>query len=678
MLSTGTPVLACGTPPHFAHTYFPAIDGLRAIAILLVVAFHAGVPHVGGGFIGVDVFFVLSGFLITGLLAREIENTGRIDLLDFYARRARRLLPALTLVLIATLIAGSVLLVPVGEQQNLAKSAIAASGFLANIFFWRTQSSYFAGPSEEIPLLHLWTLSVEEQFYIVWPLALIAIAAITHRRAGWTRRAIVVALTLASIASLAACVWFTPSRQALTFYTVPFRAWEFGAGALLAFVPFAAHGRALDLCGAALVISGLAAVIGSAFLFDSGTTFPGVAAALPVLGTAAAIAGVRGSPDAWPARALASLPMVTIGKLSYSWYLWHWPLLALGRANAMGEHSASRDALLVLLALALSAATFRWVEEPARRSKIGPFAGAVSSVVAGLVLMLASASLAGFVWGRAEQRVAGDSLLRAADRALSEKVEIPLGCTHFRLPFAGLAPAENCTTGPIDGNPSLMLWGDSHAHHYLPGLRAGSQNAGARVVPRTMGACKPHVEDVPTDLPGNVKGAARSCVEFNMAVLASLPSLRASGFNVVAIAARWSVPSELQYGLGNWAQPLEQRVREIRAAGLRVVLLAETPRPRHATPVCVARRGADACARSRTDVDAERAAALAVLRKLADAIDGVSVFDPVDAICTQDRCPVVHDGVVLYSDHSHLSVAGSRLLALSLAKALTPGFRTGR
>ena len=171
---------------HSGETYLPEIDGLRAVAILLVVGFHVGVPQLSGGFIGVDVFFVISGFLITGLLARELAVSGRIDILDFYARRARRLMPALTVVLVFTIAAGAILLNPVGQQPELAQSAMAASTFLANVFFWRSQSSYFAGPADSMPLLHLWTLAVEEQFYIVWPLTLMAVAAVARR---WGREA---------------------------------------------------------------------------------------------------------------------------------------------------------------------------------------------------------------------------------------------------------------------------------------------------------------------------------------------------------------------------------------------------------------------------------------------------------------------------------------------------------
>ena len=663
-----------------SEAYWPEIDGLRAIAILLVVGFHAGVAQLSGGFIGVDVFFVISGYLITGLLAREHERNGRIDILDFYARRARRLMPALSVVLAATLVAGAVLLVPVGEQQELAQSAISASGFLANVFFWRSQSSYFAGPSDEIPLLHLWTLAVEEQFYIVWPLAMIAVAALARRfgmpAPAWT----VAALVVASLVSFAGCVWLTPSRATLTFYTTPFRAWEFGLGALLALTArhwlAAARSPPAPAVGGVLIAAGLAAVVLAGVWFDRSTVFPGAAAAVPVLGTTAVIAGLGFARGSLAARLLASPPMVGIGKLSYSWYLWHWPLLALARAAMPGEASASRDLVLVLVALGLSAITYRLIEEPIRRNRPWPFSTAGASVAAGVLLMVTTAGLAAALWTSAELRVARDPVLRAASIALTEKADPPPECMNFRLPFAGLAPRDVCTTdAPGNANgpaPLVLLWGDSHAHHFIPGLTQWARASGARLLPRTMGACKPHIHRIPAGVSARVRADSDSCVAFNTAVRAELNEIKAAGGAAVVLAARWSVPSQVQDGLGDWGADLATLIASIQAAGLAVVVLAETPARGLSVPHCVARNGAVACDRKRGEVDAERAAALDVLARVARGFDGVTIWDPVDAVCTSSSCPALQDGIVLYSDFSHLSVAASRTLGPSLSRVLDP------
>lgn len=672
---------------HGGNAYWPEIDGLRAVAILLVVGFHAGIRQLSGGFIGVDVFFVISGYLITGLLIRELDRNGRIDLLDFFARRVRRLLPALAIVLVATLAAGAAFLVPVGEQQQLSQSAIAASAFVANLFFWRSQASYFAGPADEIPLLHLWTLAVEEQFYIVWPLTMMAVAAAAKWRSAVRLHWIAATLVVGSLLSFAACWWFTPSRSTLTFYTMPFRAWEFGLGALLSLVgssvPRAAKSPFESAVSALLIAGGLAAIVSAALLFNRNTLFPGFAAALPAVGTTAAIAGLRAARDSLPSRLLSARPMVAIGKLSYSWYLWHWPLLAIARAATPGHVSVPRDLSLVLIALGLAAVTFRFVEEPVRRRRPWPLAAKGSAIAAGIGMMCASSGLAAVLWTRAESQVARDPILKAAQLARTESFALNGTCANFRLPFTGLASPEACTIGgkktaTDQSAPLVLLWGDSHAHHYLPGLVHWAEQTGVRLLPRTMGACKPQVNSVPVGLSSKAETDARSCVAFNAAVAGELSQLKAVGAIAVVLAARWSQPSQLQNGLGDWPTDLGQRIQSIRQAGLGVVVLAETPNPMQFVPSCVARHGADGCTRERSAVDAERAGTLNALHGLMNPAGGIELYDPIAELCSATSCPALHNGVVNYSDDSHLSVQASKSLASSLGLVLGPIVGAGR
>jgi peptidoglycan/LPS O-acetylase OafA/YrhL len=659
---------------HADH-YWPEIDGLRAVAILLVVLFHAGVPQLAGGFVGVDVFFVLSGFLITGLLGRELDRSGRIDLLDFYARRARRLLPALVVVLLSTLAVAAFLLTPVGEQQGLGISAIAACLFVANVLFHQIQLSYFAGQAEDFPLLHLWTLSVEEQFYIVWPLVMIGVAALVRARGGdrnALRRAIVLTLAAASLASFVACWWLTASMPSSTFYLMHFRAWEFGLGALLALLPVTASGlgeRTRRGLGTALIVAGLAAVLAAALLFDRTTMFPGLAATLPVLGTAAAIAGIMLAPGTLPCQALASAPMVMIGKLSYSWYLWHWPLLALARPWSMGDSHLAVNLGLCAAALVLSALTWRFVEEPVRRLRPGPFAGSAGSVKTGLGLMGGVAAAAMLLTVQANWRLEREPLLTAAARASTEPPGQPAHCTVESARFTGLAPVADCALGAKAG-PLVMMWGDSHAWHFMPAMVEWARQSGSRVLLRDFGGCKPYAASVPEGIPArNVPGAA-DCVRFNAAILDSLPRMKQEGARAVVLAARWSVASQLQNGLADWEGGLAMVVRRIRAEELEVVLVAETPHQPQNVPVCVARRGAEACARPRARVDAERAAALATLERISSTASGVSVLDPLGALCTGEICPAVRDGAVLYRDDNHIAPTTSRTLAPLFGRAL--------
>ena len=647
-----------------ADDYRPQIDGLRAVAILLVVAFHAGAAPLKGGFVGVDVFFVLSGFLITGLLAGELRRSGGIDLMQFYARRARRLLPALAVVMFAVLAAGTVLLPPAGERQELARSAIAAAAFVANVFFWRAQSSYFAGPSEERPLLHLWTLSVEEQFYIAWPLAIAATALLARRDAKRTVSLVALALVPACAVSFAACWLLTPLRGNLVFFTLPFRAWELGAGAILALAPISAGRTDPGRCaGCALLVAGLGAILAAGHLFSSATMFPGSAAALPVIGTVAALAGLGMAPGSAPARLLAARPMVAIGKLSYSWYLWHWPLLALARAAAPDAHAVWRDGALVLVALALSAATYRWVEDPVRRGRTLWPTRAAASVASGLALLMACAAVAAGTWQAADRIAERDPLLRAIVNARTETITVPTECTHFRQPYVTLAPAATCTLNAAASGATLVLWGDSHAFHYLPALADWAQRSGNRVLPRTMGGCRPHETGPPAGSLAWAYDATDGCKAFNSAVRQSIGEASGGGATIVGLAARWSAAAAGPSGKRHdWEPDLRRLVASLRADGLGVVLIAEVPRPRVDIPACLSRHGAGRCDRPRGEVDAERAAAVAILAGIAAANPGVSLLDPIDANCTRQTCPAVIDGVVLYRDASHLSVSGARRL----------------
>lgn len=656
----------------FHSHYLPYVDGLRAVAILFVVGFHVGIPGLGGGFVGVDVFFVISGYLITRLLACELVCTGKINILSFYARRAKRLLPALTLVLLATLAGGAVFLLPIGEQQDLAISAMAASAFVANIFFWRTQSDYFAGPSEEMPLLHLWTLAVEEQFYIAWPLLVLAIGSVAWRckqRPGI--EPLIGLLILCSLLSFIACWWLTPVRWTLAFYNMPFRAWEFGIGAIIALLGIqVARSSVGRKVGGITASIGLGMIIAAGILFDSTMLFPGVSAALPVVGSGAIMLGLAKSPGSFVGRVLATPLMTGIGKVSYSWYLWHWPLLALARAHALGEPSLSRDLGLSIIALALSIITYLFVEEPVRRRKFLLFARPVSSILGGIALMSLTTSAAAALWVTGMMELARNPKMRAAADAMDVKVDLPIGCSTFNSDFTGLPPRSECFLGSNPLGPLTLLWGDSHAHHFIPALQDWAQATGARVLPRVLGACKPTFNEVPDAIDQKQLRAAHNCVAYNQAVAAELLELKAEGAIAVILSARWAVPSPLQTGLGDWEEALLARISEIRRAGLEVIIMAEVPRPFKRVPQCSARQDEEACDRPRADVDVERQAMIAVLKRVVRISPGVSFIDPAEALCDSKTCGVTSDTTVLYKDDHHLSVAGAKRLADPIGIAL--------
>ena len=344
-----------------AEAFRPDLEGLRGLAILLVLLFHAGVPGIAGGFVGVDVFFVLSGFLITGLLIRERERTGRIDLPAFYARRARRILPAALVVIVATLVAATAFLSPL-DLLRTADDAVAVALSAGNIRFAATATDYFAGTAAPSPFLHYWSLGVEEQFYLLWP-ALLIVAT----RYGRPRLGAGVLIAAVVVTSVGLAIWLTDVSAPWAFYSLPTRAWQLGLGGLLAIVIERVDGRGrLVAAGAGWL--GLAAVIASAFVIDASTPYPGVAALLPALGAGGLI--IAGTGRASAGRLLALAPMRFLGRISYSLYLVHWPILVLPAATLSLDEELPLAVRLVLagLSLVVGAACWRVVEQPIHRA----------------------------------------------------------------------------------------------------------------------------------------------------------------------------------------------------------------------------------------------------------------------------------------------------------------------
>ena len=664
-----TDTAATRTAKAHSSNYLPHIDGLRAIAVLMVVGFHAGVPFLSGGYVGVDVFFVISGFLITKLLVDEMNSTGRIDLLDFYARRARRLLPALSVVLATTLIAGAIMLLPFGEQQQLAWSAVAAIGFVANIYFWRTQSDYFAGPAEEMPLLHLWTLSVEEQFYIVWPLAMLAVALLVRQPSARLRMVIAV-LTVSSLASFILCWWLTPWRWTLVFYNMPFRAWEFGVGAALVFLPMGRSSSAfVALFWRIAIAAGVCALAIIAVVFDKHTPFPGPMAAFPVLATAAVIYGAQRAPATIFTQFLSSSPMLQIGKLSYSFYLWHWPILALVRASSVEKASLGRDLLLVLLALGLSWLTYVYVEKPVREQRMRVFKGRSRSILAGIALLLGTGLMAAALAFSANNVVSKDPVLRAARLALDEDIAVPKSCLHFGPSFKGLVDENICTVRAEKPGPSIILWGDSHARQYIPAFEPWLNKNGGRLVHRTMGECKPVMLTSPTGLGERQRHFANDCVDFNKQVLSYIHSATPSA-EIVVIAAQWMNVNSRQRDLGDWEQHLNQLVGEIRKTNASVLLVADNPKFETNVPRCAARGLSAKCNVLNPEALAQLQAELDILKRVAGANPGTKLWDPKQKLCDKWNCDAMQNGLVTYRDDNHLSVQGARWLAQDLYESL--------
>ena len=353
---------AAGTPSDTA-TFRPDIEGLRAVAVLLVLAYHARVPGWTGGYIGVDVFFVVSGFLITSMIVRELATTGRIDLVTFYARRARRLLPASLVVIALTVLASAIVLPPL-RAMDVAGDGAAAALYVSNIRFVLQATDYLQSELDPSPLLHFWSLGVEEQFYLVWP-ALLMLAA----GRGANVRRIAIAIGVVALASFVLSLAWTASDAPLAFFLLPARAWELalGAGIALGAVRLA---RIPANVGTAGVAVGLGLILIGALTFDSFTVFPGWAVLLPVVGSGLVIVGGLRRPLGPLSRLLAIRPMQWVGGISYSLYLWHWPLLVLPAAMVGGALPWYARLALVGVAVVLAWASKRWIEDPIRHGRM--------------------------------------------------------------------------------------------------------------------------------------------------------------------------------------------------------------------------------------------------------------------------------------------------------------------
>jgi len=629
-----------------ALRYRPEIDGCRAIAILLVVGYHVGLPWLPGGFVGVDIFFVISGYLITSLLLTEQRDAGRIDVAAFYARRARRLLPALIAMIVTMLALGSIVLLP-DQQRALAASAIAGLFFSINFYFVHVHQSYFADQANLVPLLHLWTLSVEEQFYLVWPIALAAVAAIAARTGTRPLRLLLVATALLSVVSFAIGVVLAGSHDNLAFLLLPGRAWQLGAGAMLVAVPPvpARFGGVVRGCG--VIAIGVAVA-----MLSSALPYPSYYALLPIVGAACLIVPAQemGAVD----RLLGARPAAGLGRLSYGWYLWHWPLLALARQ--LWEDDVARNLGITFVALLIAAISYRWIERPFRK-RCDRAARSRGTLAVGGAALAICAVMAGGSWALAGVPPPPGSILAQYLAARGGAERDFAFCDDPTLP-------ARCVRGAAMPGPGILLWGDSHAAQLSLGLERAAAPAGAHIVVRTMGACSPAARG---QVLAGADMTARRCADFNAATAAGLPVLtRTWSLRRVLLAGDWSTAGP------GWDIRLEQVVARLRAVGFDVVLAQDLPMQPPTYAACVIRRPARDCAMPRETADARTASDDAVLRRIAARYPGVVFWSPRDTLCPRRRCMAVIDGKLLYRNRKHLTLDGSALLAPALAP-IVPG-----
>ena len=634
------------------------IEGLRGVAILLVVGCHCGFAWLRGGFVGVDVFFVLSGYLISGLLAAELRATSRIDLAEFYARRARRLLPAGALVLVAT----AVIAIFVFSPQELAytgSAGRAAALYASNVFFDGSASDYFAPTVERSPLLHTWSLGVEEQFYLVWPLLFL----LADRGPRGFRRLFVTLSALTAL-SITCCISATRVAPTFAFYELPARAWEFAAGGLLALLPTPRH--AGDSRGAVTAgVLGMATIAGTGVWVQGGSSFPGWIALFPVAGTVATLYAGSATPDRGMSWLLSTRPLQFLGSRSYSWYLWHWPLIVFARTlfPAIGVGGKVAAALASLLAATL---TFRFVERPFRQSTpLRARAGLSLRLAAAAILLTVGASWALILHGR---QLALDSSLASISAAtgdvadLSQKVCVTQGLS---------TDARTCAFGAAAAVQTLVLFGDSHAIQWFNPFRTATGNeAWSLTTVLKLGCPAGDFNPHPVSAVSEACNAWRAhaiekirAINPSAVVLADYTGAILRGFET----EQPMTTEELRSGL-------RRTLASLSSLGVPIVVLRDTPLPPFDMATCVLRNLMHLLnALPTCDFPAAAAlneSAFAAQRAAGDGLRNIYFLDLSDLFCPGRSCPAMQNGLLVYRDDNHLNGRFSETLAPSVQTRL--------
>jgi peptidoglycan/LPS O-acetylase OafA/YrhL len=649
------------------------IDGVRAVAILAVIGFHAHIPGFRGGFVGVDVFFVISGFLITHQIA-SLMLTDRFSAMDFYARRILRIFPPLLLVTVVTLaIAVAFPLLPM-EGRDLAKSAAATAAMISN-YYYSSGGDYFSPQAEINPLLHTWSLGVEEQYYLLAPAFMGGIVALAARRNWDATRALLVGGAIAIAFSALTLAIVSGHDRRVAFFSIMTRSWQFAAGGMLAIAvlkgtPVPARMRS------ALGVMGLLAILASVAFYHEHMRYPGpVAGWLPTLGTVLLLAGGLGNERSPLVQMLASRPAVAIGVLSYSWYLWHWPLTELMRTLPVGQGSIWKDAASSSVALLLSIPTYLFLERPMKALRRPQFTRAFggrivaagvggSALIAVLALVLARTPIY-------------ERTLRAIGPAPAYHQTTDCRPEQSLPKFKHVKP---CVVGG-PGDPGVIVIGDSHALILTPIAEWTAKAEGKPAIMLGLTTCPP------------LKGvdvayfSRNTCAQSNDEVLAWLRSPQAPPITGAVLAARWSFYNEQDTPAGDSVLPSlfwsDARGRTpdfatmvgegladfITALGgsRRVLIVGPAPELKASLVNCLQRaqltgQPQESCAVRRADVERRHRETWQVLRAAASKFPNVRLIDPAEVLCGRETCMPFGPEGLLYSDKDHLSVLGAERL----------------
>lgn len=637
--------------------YRPDIDGLRAVAVLSVIVFHAGFSWAQGGFIGVDVFFVISGFLITGIVLRELRD-GTFSFARFYERRARRILPAMLAVVAATLLACALVMFA-ADLRVVARSAVSVIAFAANIMFWRgvdfgdiTTVNYFGRRLHEQPLVHTWSLGVEEQFYLLFPITVFLVWR-------WRPALVLPALIGGAAASLALSAWLTRASPGLAFYLLPTRGWELLAGGLLAWRGGATAPMRGPWREAAAAV-GLVLVVVPAFLYDNSTPFPGIHAAVPVLGS---VLLLRYAPESVTGSVLSWRPLVFVGLISYSAYLWHQPLFALTRYLSLtGEFGTATALLLCAVTLVLATATWRWIETPFRDRRLVPTTRLAWACALATIAVAAPAAHWAFAGDAGRRTPVASGILGQSVLSLFSDCNPVLQLTR-RL-------GAGCLLDPSSGSAtSFLVVGDSHADAMFPGFAKISRDTGrqGRLLQHLM--CSPllDVTDVPTGTTG--------CLRTRELALDMVAGERIGSVFLVSLVSRFfDTPRDL------FAQRLETTIAAYADRGAVVFLVLQAPEqprfdPRRYLRAVLRQQflGVDATPAideqrvARAGHDRQQAFVASVFASYRDD-PRVRVIDFTPVLCDHQACAVGSTQAPYYMDGNHLNAVGAVLVSEAIAQ----------
>lgn len=605
----------------------PQIQALRALAALLVLIYHA--DWIPGGYIGVDIFYVISGYLITGLLVRELSNRKNMALGAFYARRFRRLLPSSFVVIISTGIAGWIFL-PSSMRETFGKDLIAASTYISNFLFALWNNDYQNLNSTPSPFIHFWSLAVEEQFYLFWPLTLLLLFKIGRRRG------LIIGISLIGFLSFIFSLYLTEASPIWSFYILPTRAWELAAGSLLVFLPLAKFAKPQ------LALAGGIGLLFATLRFNEQTPFPGTAAIVPVLATSLLIL----SSQKWPPlfNGLGNSKVAQwLGEISYPLYLWHWPVLVIPSIYWARALTFIETILLLLSTALLADLTHRFVEQPLRYKKWSDPKTFKITVASTASLILAGTAI---FFSYSNTITISEGGKYSLDEITAKSVNYTDGC-HLKL---GQTVSPLCEYGDLTSLRTIVIYGDSHAAHWLPALELIGRQNKIKIVSLTKSACP--AAEVIKEVDGQY--SIDDCQGFRDAAIARIASIKPMAVIATGLQPIYE-PYSKRDGLAWWLKGEEILFNRIKSLTEFPIYLTDTPLRTISVPDCLAAGRGAICDQAR-EVSPEVA-------------QGLIAINPTPWLCDR-TCPAVIDGIVTYRDHSHLTNAMSRHLASDLLASL--------